>query len=365
MNRKKIMAICDTEGAYACRLMEYMDEEHSLPYEIHAFTAPEKLCEFAAKKDIDVLLVSEAALTEQVEGLPAETRIVLTEEETGETEYELRLCKYLGAGEILEKVAGYSDAGPPVPTRYARAGNCSIFGVYAPSGGIRATTLAAALSAVLSETEKTLYINLRPFCGIDSLTGEYSDCTISDLLYYCRQDAKDLKGLAGGMIAQSGRVSFIAPPSSPADLQEVDGAEWAEAISLLIEAGDFSVCVLEFSDGVRDLHRMFGICDRVFICTGSSAAEEAALGQFRAWLRDADRADVSAKCMIIYPPSADDVEAGDLFRSAASGAYGHVARQALAGRRTDDETDAGIPGKADGPLGRMRRAFRRRDPGAD
>ena len=45
---RKIMAICDTEAGYACRLMEYLEEKRSLPYEIHAFTSADTLCDFAA-----------------------------------------------------------------------------------------------------------------------------------------------------------------------------------------------------------------------------------------------------------------------------------------------------------------------------
>ena len=60
--KQKIMAICDTEEAYAFRLAEYVLEKGNMPYAFHLFTDVEKLQNMAKEEEIAVLLIAESAL---------------------------------------------------------------------------------------------------------------------------------------------------------------------------------------------------------------------------------------------------------------------------------------------------------------
>ena len=63
---RHIFAVCDVEVEYAYNFMEYLNRKRSLPFEVQAFTGPEILCEFAGKHPIEILLISDKAVTEEV-----------------------------------------------------------------------------------------------------------------------------------------------------------------------------------------------------------------------------------------------------------------------------------------------------------
>ena len=365
MSRQKIMAICDTEAAYACRLMEYLEEKHSLPYEIHAFTSPEKLCAFAAERDVDILLISEAALDEQVETLPVERRVILTDGETAETEEGLRICKFQSAAAILAQVAEYSPETLRVQPERRLPADLKFYGVYAPSGGSQTTAFAIALAAVLAERKEVLYINLRNFSGLEQLSGDIFERTLGDLLYFFRRGVEDLPGRVRATIRRAGPVDYIPPATSPADLQEVSGAEWAELLPAILVSGEADCCVLELSDGVRDLTEVMGLCAHIFLPSTGDVIARAAAAQFSDCLRDMGQNGLLSRCSPVILPPCDRLEEGDLFRQAADGVFGACARRALTEERRGYGAVAGIEKPSDGSTGRKRRMFRRRHPRSD
>ena len=58
MSRPKL-AICDLDSVYLRRLDEYIRNHINLSIDIHSFTEPEILEDFAKKEDINLLIVSE------------------------------------------------------------------------------------------------------------------------------------------------------------------------------------------------------------------------------------------------------------------------------------------------------------------
>ena len=48
--KKNVIAVCDTEGEYACNFAEYLNSRKKLPFQAEAFTDVEKLCTYAGKK---------------------------------------------------------------------------------------------------------------------------------------------------------------------------------------------------------------------------------------------------------------------------------------------------------------------------
>ena len=60
--KRRILAICDLEVAYACQFMEHMNRRKNLPFEVQAFTSLDNLKMFVQKTPVEILLVSERAL---------------------------------------------------------------------------------------------------------------------------------------------------------------------------------------------------------------------------------------------------------------------------------------------------------------
>ena len=86
-------AVCDVEVEYAYNFMEYLNRKRSLPFEVQAFTGPEILCEFAGKHPIEILLISDKAVTEEVRQL-----------EGGKTDYLVGGSPQSGTGSVSQRV---------------------------------------------------------------------------------------------------------------------------------------------------------------------------------------------------------------------------------------------------------------------
>ena len=81
-----IMAIYDLDGIYAERFMEYINRSKSIPFQVRAFSKEESFLEYAREEEIEILLVSERAVTEEIRRLPITHIIVLSEETYGTEE---------------------------------------------------------------------------------------------------------------------------------------------------------------------------------------------------------------------------------------------------------------------------------------
>ena len=56
--KKNVIAVCDTEGEYACNFAEYLNSRKKLPFQAEAFTDVEKLCTYAGKNPPEILLIT-------------------------------------------------------------------------------------------------------------------------------------------------------------------------------------------------------------------------------------------------------------------------------------------------------------------
>lgn len=77
--KKNVIAVCDTEGEYACNFAEYLNSRKKLPFQAEAFTDVEKLCTYAGKNPPEILLIAEGDVDAQIEKLGAESMILLSE----------------------------------------------------------------------------------------------------------------------------------------------------------------------------------------------------------------------------------------------------------------------------------------------
>ena len=57
-----ILAVCDSESAYAYQLADYLTNKKGFPFQVQLFTSIENLKEFAQKQPLSVALVSEGEL---------------------------------------------------------------------------------------------------------------------------------------------------------------------------------------------------------------------------------------------------------------------------------------------------------------
>lgn len=102
---RHIFAVCDVEVEYAYNFMEYLNRKKGLPFEVQAFTGPEVLCEFAANQQIEILLISDKAVTDEVRKLDVGKLIILSEGvHNPELDQYPSVYKYQASDEIIREV---------------------------------------------------------------------------------------------------------------------------------------------------------------------------------------------------------------------------------------------------------------------
>lgn len=68
---KKMMAVYDADTRYAERLSDYVNRKERGVFTAQAFTSKEKLAEYAAKHEIDVLLSGERTDSGDISEIPS------------------------------------------------------------------------------------------------------------------------------------------------------------------------------------------------------------------------------------------------------------------------------------------------------
>ena len=72
---KKMMAVYDADTRYAERLSDYVNRKERGVFTAQAFTSKEKLAEYAAKHEIDVLLSGERTDSGDISEIPSGQKI--------------------------------------------------------------------------------------------------------------------------------------------------------------------------------------------------------------------------------------------------------------------------------------------------
>ena len=101
--KKNVIAVCDTEGEYACNFAEYLNSRKKLPFQAEAFTDVEKLCTYAGKNPPEILLIAEGDVDAQIEKLGAESMILLSENKEQEEGHKT-VYKYQSADSVIQEV---------------------------------------------------------------------------------------------------------------------------------------------------------------------------------------------------------------------------------------------------------------------
>ena len=266
-----VFAVCDIETDYAIRFMEFLNRRN-LPFcELQMFTAVDALCEFAGKKHIDLLLISERAMCDEVRNLKVGKMILLSEGNHTEAESDPELSavyKYQSSAQVVREVLDCYSAEKIAAQAAAdiRKRQGKVYGVYSLSDPMRQMLFTLALGQILAETQTVLYVNLQKHSGLTNLTEEEAELTLSDLLFFYRQKKQGLLYRLPGMTRQIGQLDYIPVPFFSEDLGELSGEEWKGFLEKLRNAGTQDVLLLDLSDGLRGLPDILDCCtDLIFL----------------------------------------------------------------------------------------------------
>lgn len=283
MNRSKsIFAVCDLEVEYAYNFMEYMNQKKNIPFEVQAFTGPDVLCEYAWEHPIEILLISGKAMCDAVKQLKVGMLVILSEGvHNPDLDQYPSVYKYQSSDSVIREVMSCYGAEkaphqkPPVLKKGTR-----VIGIYSPIGRTQKTSFALTLGQVLAKDRAVLYLNLENFSGFDELMEQSFEHTLSDLLYFTRQENVNLSYKMGGMIQSIQNLDFVPPALSPMDIQSTTYEEWVMLLDMVTLDSSYEYLILDLGDGVNDLFRILESCEQIYVPVRNDIISLSKINQF-------------------------------------------------------------------------------------
>lgn len=297
--RQKVFAICDTEEAYAVRLMEYMLEKVRLPYVFHLFTKAEELQKFMQREKVEILLIAESVLRmlrEEYIRRQVTQIFVLQESDEARSEGLCCISKFQSPIAILEALADsvpeLSDWSAEEP---ASDTEVKLIGIYSPVKRCLQTTFALTLGQILSKEHRTLYMNFENYSGFGQMLKRDFSMDMMDLMYYFRCAKDKLSFRLSAILQNIGGLDYIPPGQSLMGMREADGNQWLALCEYVARIGQYEYMILDLDDGLDGLFDLLRKCFKIYTITREDSFAVAKLNQYEQILKFNELDEIAAK----------------------------------------------------------------------
>lgn len=302
--KKSILAICDVEKSYAYNFMEYINQKRSVPFEIQAFTNTGSLLEYGSREEIDILLISDKAMCSQVKELDVENIVILSE---GVHDPKLdqypSVYKYQSSDQVIREVLACYGEKVLEEQNHSMAGrHVEFIGVYSPLGRALKTSFALTLGQILAREQAVLYINMEEFSGFEALFHKNFSHTLSDLLYYIRQENSHVAYHLPSMVETVNNLDFVAPVATPMDIWGTSLKQWEQLLDELFLHSTYEVVVLDVGQGVVEWYRLLNRCQKIYMPILSDFISLGKIEQFEKLLRIWKQEELLDKIQKVKPP---------------------------------------------------------------
>lgn len=265
--RQRNLCICDGESAYAGHLSEMLEEKKEVRFQICCCSTFEHAAELAAEMVIDILIVGEEIPHEERKQIPAGKVFVLTQEkEKSFEDNETGVYRYQSIDEIFTQMAQAcldSDSGELFCLTGKKKKD--MICVFSPVHRTGKTTFALELGKELARYESTVYLNLEMYAGRGGLFPEERGQTLSDLLYYSRQEDQNLGLRMGMMVRQMQNLDYMMPSAVSADIRSVTAEEWRRFLMQILNQSIYEIVILDISEGIQGLTDMLDLAGKVYM----------------------------------------------------------------------------------------------------
>lgn len=303
MNEKrKVMALCDTEEEYAQLFTDYLRKNRNLPWEIHTYTNVEDLLR-EEKEGFELLAVAESAYCEELQMLCPLRLVVLSESGMLRWENTLYVDKYQPAEEVLRFLLQiYAEVADSNLPRLRKNHNTVFIGNYSPVHRCMQTSFALAFSQLLSEKHATLYLNFEYCAGIGELLPDLQTMDMADLLYFLSAEKEKFRLRMQTICRKIGNLDYVPPMKSGHNLLTIRPAEWIELLQKIEEMGEYEYVILDLSESVQGLHEILRMCQKIFTLTEDDKVANSKLFQYEQLLALQEYKDVLERTRRLAPP---------------------------------------------------------------
>ncbi|MDO4634281.1 MAG: hypothetical protein Q4B01_10525 [Eubacteriales bacterium] len=329
--RKQNLAICDLEVRYAYNLMEYMAQRQRIPFELLVFAEVESLLVFAKDHAIDLLLISERMMCEEIRQLKSGKILILSEGGALE-EYQdyPMIYKYQPSDRLVSEVMTYCAKETSQPIGAALNRNAQILGVYSPVRRCGKTCFALTLGQILARNRSVIYLNMEAYAGFERLTGQEFASDLSDVMYFIRQKQGNLLYKLHSATLHLGRMDYLPPAFSAADLKEVKIQEWNTLLTDLTRIGGYDTVILDVGDTIEDVYALLENCTRIYSPMTGDLVARGKIEQYEKLLREMEYEELLERTQYLRLPFAEPASGGTYFlEQLVQGEMGNYVRKLL------------------------------------
>lgn len=292
---EKIMALCDTEDEYAQLMTEFLKKNKELPWKIHTYTSVQELVK-EEKEDLELLVVSESAYCEEVQGLEAPRTVVLSESGVMKWENVVYVDKYQQAEDVLkELIQVYMEIADTRLPKLKKSGNITFIGNYSPVRRAMQTSFALTMGQILAKEHATLYLNFEHYTGIAELRPDIQTPDMADLLYFLKADREKFRLRLRSICKRMGNLDYIPSMKSGQNLLSIPAADWLELLQRIEEMGEYEYVILDLSESMQGLFDILRMCKVVFTLTKEDRIARSKLLQYEQLLSLYEYEDVLEK----------------------------------------------------------------------
>lgn len=276
----KNFVICDSQRLYSQKLLQIFRQKKLGECQFYLFHTREELEKFAQKKRIHILLLDEEYYENTQDEIPADKMMILAKKARKGAKGEKVILRYQSAEDIWKQVRREMLKRTAPVRRNKIKPEGDLIAVYSPVHRIGKTQFAIKLGRELAEKEPVLYLNLEEYSGGGFYFPEHHKQNLGDLLYYLRQEKRNL-GMKISMIAgQYENLDYIMPIPCVQDLKSIREEEWIELCEQISRECIYGKVILDLGDSVNGLYQILSRCTNIYMPYIDEPIAAAKIGQY-------------------------------------------------------------------------------------
>lgn len=247
------LAILDSDKDYVNRLGNVLRLKYANEVELYTFTEPALAFETVRKGKINVFLVSDAFHVDPKE-LPVRCSFAYFVEHPAITEHEgwRAICKNQKTDQIYKQILGlYADISDIHLD--IGGGECTVIAVTSASGGVGASTIAAACAMHFAERHKrVLYLNLETLGSADVFFSGEGQATMGNVIlsFKSARSAEALQLKSSVKQDKKSGTYFYSAPHDPLHMMDLNTNDIVRLINMLKGSGEYDCLVVDLEFGL-------------------------------------------------------------------------------------------------------------------
>lgn len=297
----QILAVCDSEIAYAYQLVDYLTNKKNFPFQVQLFTSEKTLLEYSLHHPIAVALISQKDYQQQKLEHSIDHILILRENFEDDISDLNTIYKYQSMEVLIKELLEWVAKKGTLTRVISDGKNMKLIGIYSPIGKCFKTSFSIVLGQLLSKKHKVLYINMESYSGLEKLLQKEFKTDMAELIYHLQNSKEKFIYHMGSMTGRIGELDLLPPFYSFLDFISVSKDEWFQLFQEIEKGTDYEYIILDLSDAIQGLYDILRLCDMVYTLGREDVFSIAKIEQYENVLKKSNYEDVwkKTKCYTI------------------------------------------------------------------